>query len=68
MDAGTMQDMIEDLMVELAIVRSELFVSQSEANRFKAHTIHAWFCKEHVCGVCHDHFTEAKESIGLKDE
>ena len=68
MDAGTAHDMIEDLMVQLAIVRSELFVSQSEANRFKAHAIHAWFCKETVCETCHEHFIEAKESIGLRDE
>ena len=68
MDAGTAHDMIEDLMVQLAIVRSELFVSQSEANRFRAHAIHAWFCTEHVCDICHDHFIEAKESIGLGNE
>ena len=30
MDAGTAHDMIEDLMVELAIVRSELFMLQSD--------------------------------------
>jgi hypothetical protein len=30
MDAGTAHDMIEDLMVQLAIVRSELFLLQSE--------------------------------------
>jgi len=68
MDAGTAHDMIEDMMVEIAIVRSELFVSQSEANRFRAHAIHAWFCKETVCDICHEHFIEAKESIGLGDE
>ena len=68
MNAGTAQDMIEDLMVELATTISELRVVRSEAQRFKAHTIHAWFCKEHVCGTCHDHFIEAKESMGLKDE
>ena len=68
MDTGTAQDMVEDLMVELAIVRSELFLAISEGNRFKAHAIHAWFCKEHVCETCHEHFIEAKESIGLRDE
>jgi len=82
-DEGTMKDHIEDLMVERAIalaklesanmhiviVESELHVAQSEANRFKAHAIHAWFCTEHVwCDICHDHFIEAKESIGLRNE
>lgn len=68
MDLGTATNMVEDLMVELAIVRSELFLSNSEANRFKAHAIHAWFCKEHICETCHEHFIEAKESYGLRDE
>ena len=68
MDAGTTHDMVEDLMVELAIVRSNLFIAESEANRFKAHAIHAWFCKEHVCETCHEVFIEAKESFGMRDE
>lgn len=68
MDIGTATNMVEDLMVELAIVRSELFLSNSESNRFKAHAIHAWFCKEHICETCHEHFIEAKESYGLRDE
>ena len=68
MDIGTATDMIEDLMVQLAIVRSELHVAQSEADRFKAHVIHAWFCKEHVCETCHEYFNEAKESYGLDHE
>ena len=81
-DESTMKDHIEDLMVERAIalaklesanmhiviVESELLVAQSEANRFKAHAIHAWFCKETVCDICHDHFVEAKESYGLDHE
>ena len=81
-DERTMKDHIEDLMVERAIalaklesanmhiviVESELHVAQSEASRFKAHAIHAWFCKETVCETCHEHFIEAKESIGLRDE
>ena len=67
-DESTMKDHIEDLMVELAIARSELFLATSEGNRFKAHAIHAWFCKETVCETCHEHFLEAKESIGLRDE
>ena len=68
MDQGTMQDMIEDLMVELAIARSEQNVTESELNRFKAHAIHAWFCKEHVCETCHDYFIEAKESFGMDND
>lgn len=68
MDAQTAHDMIEDMMVEMAIVRSNLFIAESETNRFKAHAIHAWFCKEHVCETCHEHFIEAKESFGLRDE
>lgn len=67
-DESTMRDHIEDLMVEIAIVRSELQFSVMETNRFKDHAIHAWFCKETVCETCFDHFMEAKHGKGPDHE